>query len=94
MYTFEELLFQFSLGDLNLYGFVNLFRMTALVIGVILDGCREEGVDEGGLSKPRFTSNLSDCYHLLSMLRRHNGVLTIIVKAAPRFATILCLHNG
>jgi hypothetical protein len=32
--------------------------VTALVIGIVLDGCGEEGIDEGCLSQPRFTSNL------------------------------------
>ena len=32
--------------------------MPALVVGVIFDGGREEGVNEGRLSKSRFSSNL------------------------------------
>ena len=57
-HTLEELLFQFCLCDLNLHGFVNLLSMSALVVGIVLDGGREESVDEGSLSKSRFASNL------------------------------------
>lgn len=32
--------------------------MSALVVGVVLDGCREEGVDKGGLSEARLASHL------------------------------------
>lgn len=49
--TFEEFLFQLSLGDLNLDGAINLLLMTALVIGVVLDGSRKQGVDESGFSQ-------------------------------------------
>lgn len=57
-HTFEKLLLQLGLGDLDLDGLVNLLRMSALVVCVVLDGGREEGVDEGGLSKSGFSSNL------------------------------------
>jgi len=57
-HTFEELLFQLCLCDLNLDGLIHLLGMSALVIGVVLDGGREKGVDEGRLSKSRFTGNL------------------------------------
>lgn len=56
--TLEELLLQLGLCDLNLDGLVNLLRVTALVIGIVLNGGREEGVDEGGLSESRLASNL------------------------------------
>lgn len=36
--TFKEFLLQLSLGDLDFHGFIDLFCVTALVIGVILDG--------------------------------------------------------
>jgi len=49
-YTFEELLLQLCLCDFNLNGLVDLLGMSSLVIGVVLDCCREESVDEGGLS--------------------------------------------
>lgn len=39
--------------------------MTALVVGVVLDGGREQGVDKGGLSQAGFTSDL---YVLMSIL--------------------------
>jgi len=32
--------------------------MAAFMIGIVLDGCGEEGVDEGSLSQSRFTGNL------------------------------------
>lgn len=47
----EELLFQLCLGDLDLDGLVHLLSMTAAMVGVVLDGRAEEGVDEGGLSE-------------------------------------------
>ena len=58
MITFEELLLQLSLGDLNLNGSVNLLLMTALVVGVVFDGCGKQGVDESGLSQSRLSGNL------------------------------------
>jgi hypothetical protein len=33
--------------------------VSALVIGVVLDGGGEEGVDEGGLAQARLASNLT-----------------------------------
>lgn len=48
--TFEELLLELSLGNLNLHGSVNLLLVAALVIGIVLNGGGEEGVDEGRLS--------------------------------------------
>jgi hypothetical protein len=58
VYTFEELLLQLSLGDLNLHGFVDLLRMPALVVGIVLDGRREQSVDERRLAQTRFSRNL------------------------------------
>jgi hypothetical protein len=49
--TFEELLLQLCLCDLNLDGFVHLLCMTSLVILVVLDRGGEEGVDECGLAQ-------------------------------------------
>jgi len=48
--TFEELFFQFGLCDLNLDSLVHLLCVPSLVVGVVLDGCREEGVDESSLA--------------------------------------------
>jgi hypothetical protein len=48
--TLEELLFQFSLCDLDLDRLVHLLRMSLLVVGVVLDCGGEEGIDKGGLS--------------------------------------------
>lgn len=56
--TLEELLLQLSLCDLDLDSLVHLLLVSALVIGIILDGRREEGVDEGGLSKARLACDL------------------------------------
>lgn len=56
--TLEELLLEFGLGNLNLDGLVDLLLVSALVIGVVLDGRGEEGVDEGGLAQARLASNL------------------------------------
>ena len=56
--TLEELLLQLSLGDLDLNGSVNLLLVTALVVGVVLDGGRKQGVDESGLSQSRLSSDL------------------------------------
>lgn len=56
--TFEELLLQLSLCNLNLHSLVDLLRMSSSVIGVVLDGGREKCVDEGSLSESRLTGNL------------------------------------
>lgn len=56
--TLEELLLQLGLGDLDLDSLVNLLLMSTLVVGIVLDGGGEEGVDEGGLSEARLASNL------------------------------------
>ena len=58
MCTFEELLFELSLCDLNLDRLVHLLVVAALVVGVVLDGGGEEGVDEGCLAEPRLAGNL------------------------------------
>jgi hypothetical protein len=55
--TLEELLLQLGLGDLDFDSLVDLLRMTAAVVGVVLDGGGEESVDEGGLSQARFASD-------------------------------------
>lgn len=57
-HTLEELLLKLGFGDLNLDGLVDLLCVTALVIGVVLDGSREEGVDKCGLSESGLSSNL------------------------------------
>ena len=56
--TLEELLLKLCLCDLDFDSLVHLLHVAALVVGIVLDGGGEEGVDEGGLSKARFTSNL------------------------------------
>lgn len=56
--TFEELLLQLRLGDFDFHRSVNLLLVTALVVGVVLDGGREQGIDERGLSQSRLSSNL------------------------------------
>ncbi len=54
----EELLFQLGLGDFNLNSLVDLLGVTAAMVGVVLDGCAKEGVDEGGLAQAGLP-----CYH-------------------------------
>lgn len=49
-HAFKELLLELSLCNLDFHGLINLLRMAALVIGVVLDSGREESVDEGCLS--------------------------------------------
>ena len=49
--TFEKLLLQLSLCDFDLNSLIHLLCMTSLVILVVLDGCGEEGVDEGCLAQ-------------------------------------------
>ena len=39
--------------------------MATLVIGVVLDGGGEEGIDEGSLSQTRFASDLDDIRYIL-----------------------------
>ena len=48
--TLEELLFQFSLCNLDLDSLVDLLGMPASVICVIFDGSREESIDECGFA--------------------------------------------
>lgn len=61
--TLEELLFQFCFGNFNLDGLIHLLCMPALVVGVVLDRGREEGVDKCSLSEARFASNLLISQH-------------------------------
>lgn len=63
--TLEELFLQLSLGDLDLHGLVDLLLVPALVVGIVLDGGGEKGVDEGGLAQAGFTSNLAGRQHLM-----------------------------
>ncbi|KAH9822081.1 hypothetical protein Tdes44962_MAKER04756 [Teratosphaeria destructans] len=53
----EELLLQLGLGDFNLDGLVDLLRVTSAVVGVVLDGGGEEGIDEGGLAQARLAGH-------------------------------------
>lgn len=56
--TLEELLLKLSLGNLDLNRLIDLLLVAALVIGVVLDGGGEQGVDEGRLSQAGLASNL------------------------------------
>lgn len=58
--TLKELLLQFSLGNFDLDSLINLLLVSTLVVGIVLDGGREESVDEGGLSKSRLAGNLRE----------------------------------
>jgi hypothetical protein len=91
--TLEELFLQLSLGDLDLDRLVDLLLVPALVVGVVLDGGGEERVDEGGLAQSRLASDLLSSQNTLQR-QHHQVILTIIVKAAPLFATILCRWLG
>ena len=48
--TLEELLFQLGLCDLDLHSLVDLLLVAALVVGIILNRRREQGVDKGRLA--------------------------------------------
>jgi hypothetical protein len=85
--TLEEFLLQFCLCDLDFNSLINLLCVSALVIGIVLDGGREECVDEGSFAQSRLASNLKRISTYPGNLMPY--ILTIIVKAAPRFATIL-----
>lgn len=58
MLTLEKLLLELSLGDLDLNSLVDLLLVSALVVGIVLDGGGEEGVDKGRLSKAGLASDL------------------------------------
>lgn len=49
--TLEKLLLQLGLGDLDLDGAIHLFLVTALMVGIVLNGGREESIDECSLSQ-------------------------------------------
>lgn len=89
LHTLEELLLQLSLCDLNLDGLVDLLLVSSLVVGVVLDCGGEEGVDEGGLSQAGLASNLSRWQVSKYSGRSAQRNRTMMVKAAPLFATIL-----
>lgn len=59
MHTLEELLLQLGLGDLDLDRLIDLLLVPALVVGIVLDGGGEEGVNEGRLAQPGLASNLA-----------------------------------
>lgn len=103
MYTFEESFLELGLCDLDLNGLVDLLSVSAFMVCIVLDRGREKSVDECGFAQARLSSNLY-CIHQstapFGFWYRYFGVKggerisrTIIVKAAPRFATILCLFN-
>lgn len=72
--TLEELLLQLGLGDLNLDRLVDLLLVSSLVVGIVLDGGGEKRVDEGGLSQPGFTSNLSAVSSSSVGVSQHVGI--------------------
>ena len=88
-HTLEELLLKLSLCDLDLNSLVNLLCVSFLVIGVVFDCCWEECVNEGSLSQPGLASNLIYVNIYPTIERAGSQMLTMIVKAAPLFATIL-----
>lgn len=66
--------------------------MSSLVIGVVLDSGGEEGIDECSLAQARFASNLDKVSR--DTKDSDSSGHTIIVNAAPLFATILCRWLG
>lgn len=56
--TLEELLLQLGLGDLDLDRLVHLLLVAPLVVGIVLDRGREQGVDESCLAQTRLASHL------------------------------------
>jgi hypothetical protein len=93
LFTLKELLLELGLCDFDLDGLVDLLCVSALVVGVVLNGGGKECVDEGRLSESRLASNLQiiSVYRIAYMYpQRH----TMMVKAAPLFATILCRWLG
>ena len=69
LHTLEELLLELGLGDLNLDGLVHLLVVSSLVVGIVLDGGGEEGVDESSLSETRLASNLEELDGDANMIR-------------------------
>jgi hypothetical protein len=69
--------------------------VAALVVGIVLNGGREKGVDEGRLSQSRLSGNLIEASLAPARAEQFPRTVehTIIVKAAPRFATILWLYK-
>lgn len=97
--TLEELLLELSLCDFDLDGLVDLLLVAPLVVGIVLDGRGEQRVDEGGLAEAGLASNLSTHAVSIGFTNTRFSKLwtvkrTIIVKAAPLLATILCRWLG
>ena len=88
--TFEKLLLKLGLGDLDLDSLVDLLRVSPLMIRIVFDGCGKERVYKCRLPQSRLTSDLSS---IRIAIARGRSFHTIIVKAAPLFATILCLAS-
>lgn len=57
-YTFEELFFKFGLGNFYFNSLVHLLCVTTSMVRVILDSCREQGIDESCFAQSRFARNL------------------------------------
>lgn len=95
--TLEELLLELGLGDLDLDGLVDLLCVTAAVVGVVLDGGGEKGVDEGGLAEARLASNhdseggtaLRD--NLVALVRELHGISMV---SDPAIVAIGSTHVG
>lgn len=89
IYTFEELLLKLGFGDLNFHCLIHLLVVAPLMIRVILDRGGKEGVDERSFAQAGLSSDLQ--FVSRRFQRHHRDARTMIVNAAPRFATILCL---
>lgn len=72
-HTLEKLLLELGLGDLDLDGLVDLLLVSALVVGIVLDGGGEESVDESSLSEARLASDLLELVPGQSELVTHNA---------------------
>lgn len=99
-HTFEELLLELSLCDFNLDSLVNLLGVSSLVVRIVLDGGGELLIyqppdvpktpgqrdfdDDNGFRTGLLTNVL-----IKVVLPKPDSPATMIVKAAPRFATIL-----
>jgi len=56
--TLEEFLLKLSLGNFDFNSLVDLLGVSAFVVGIVLNGSREQGIDECSLPETRFTSDL------------------------------------
>lgn len=80
-HTLKELLLELGLRNLNLHRLVNLLGVSAAVVGVVLDGRAEQGVDEGRLAKSRLA-----CDHYRKGCAAFGDDLVALVRELQRTA--------